>query len=103
MAGRALEGLKVLDFCQMFAGPGTGMYLGDQGADVIKVEPPNGGRDRNMSGGGDSDTFLLLNRGKRSLVLDIRTEPGRKIVHELVRRSDVMLVAWPPGQAERLG
>jgi crotonobetainyl-CoA:carnitine CoA-transferase CaiB-like acyl-CoA transferase len=79
------------------------MYLGDQGADVIKIEPPNGGRDRASDGGGDADSFLLLNRGKRSLELDIRTDAGREDVHKLVQRSDVMLVAWPPGQAERLG
>ncbi|HEY8694808.1 MAG TPA: CoA transferase [Chloroflexota bacterium] len=100
---RALDGLRVIDFTQMFAGPGTGMYLADQGADVIKIEPPNGGRDRAADGGGDADSFLLLNRGKRSLVLDIRTEQGHEIVEKLVRRSDVMLVAFPPGQAEKLG
>lgn len=98
-----LEGLRVIDFTQMFAGPGTGMYLADQGADVIKIEPPNGGRDRARDGGGDADSFLLLNRGKRSLVLDIRSDRGREIVHKLVQRSDVMLVAFPPGQSERLG
>jgi CoA:oxalate CoA-transferase len=100
---RPLEGLRVIDFTQMFAGPGTGMYLADQGADVIKIEPPNGGRDRTVDGGGSADSFLLLNRGKRSLVLDIRTDRGREIVHKLVQRADVMLVAWPPGQAEKLG
>jgi crotonobetainyl-CoA:carnitine CoA-transferase CaiB-like acyl-CoA transferase len=100
---RALEGLKVIDFTQMFAGPGTGMYLADQGADVIKIEPPNGGRDRASDGGGDADSFLLLNRGKRSLVLDIRAPEGKQIVEKLVKRSDVMLVAFPPGQSEKLG
>jgi formyl-CoA transferase len=98
---RALEGLRVIDFTQMFAGPGTGMYLADQGADVIKIEPPNGGRDR--AGDGFQNSFLVLNRGKRSLVLDIRRPDGREVVHRLVQRSDVMLIAWPPGQAERLG
>lgn len=97
----ALEGLRVIEFAQMFAGPGTGMYLADQGADVVKIEPPDGGRDR--AEGEMTDTFLLLNRGKRSLAVDIRSEPGRAVVEALVRRSDVMLVAWPPGQAERLG
>jgi crotonobetainyl-CoA:carnitine CoA-transferase CaiB-like acyl-CoA transferase len=77
------------------------MYLADMGADVIKIEPPDGGRDR--VGGALTASFAVLNRGKRSLVLDIRTPQGREIVHELARHSDVMLVAWPPGQAERLG
>jgi crotonobetainyl-CoA:carnitine CoA-transferase CaiB-like acyl-CoA transferase len=98
---RPLEGLRVVDFTQMFAGPGTGMYLADQGADVIKIEPPNGGRDR--AGDGYQNSFLVLNRGKRSLVLDIRRPDGREVAERLVKRSDVMLIAWPPGQAERLG
>jgi crotonobetainyl-CoA:carnitine CoA-transferase CaiB-like acyl-CoA transferase len=96
-----LEGLRVIDFTQLFAGPGTGMYLADQGADVIKIEPPDGGRDRVP--GPVTHSFLVLNRGKRSIVLDIRTDKGREAVHRLVKRSDVMLVAWRPGQAERLG
>jgi CoA:oxalate CoA-transferase len=97
----ALEGIRVVDFTQHFAGPGTAMYLADQGAQVIKVEPPNGGHDR--SGGDFKPPFLLLNRGKRSMVLDIRGPRGHEVAHELVKRADVMLVAWPPGQAERLG
>ena len=97
----ALDGIRVIDFTQLFAGPGTGMYLADQGADVVKVEPPNGGIDR--PGTNMSDSFVVLNRGKRSIALDIRTPAGRKVVEALVRRADVMLVAWPPGQAERLG
>nr|ALG05256.2 Formyl-CoA transferase [uncultured bacterium 5E7] len=99
----ALDGLKVIDLTQMYAGPGTGMLLSDQGADVIKIEPPNGGRDRTVDGGGTADTFLLLNRGKRSLILDLRTEQGKEVLRRLAARSDVMLVAWPPGQAEKLG
>ena len=96
-----LEGLRVIDFTQMFAGPGTGMYLADQGADVIKIEPPNGGRDRVP--GPVTHSFLVLNRGKRSIVLDIRADKGREAVHRLVKQSDVMLVAWRPGHAERIG
>ncbi len=100
MAG-ALDGIRVVDFSQHFAGPGTGMYLADQGADVIRIEPPGGGHDRR--GETFSNTFLLLNRGKRGIVLDIRTPAGHEVANELVRRADVMLVAWQPGQAERLG
>jgi CoA:oxalate CoA-transferase len=91
----------VVDFAQHFAGPGTAMYLADQGAEVIKVEPPNGGRDR--MGGGFSESFLVLNRGKRSIALDIRPRAGREVACKLVERADVLMVAWPPGQAERLG
>jgi crotonobetainyl-CoA:carnitine CoA-transferase CaiB-like acyl-CoA transferase len=96
-----LEGLRVIDFTQLFAGPGTGMFLADQGAEVIKIEPPDGGRDRVP--GPVTHSFLVLNRGKRSIVLDIRTEKGREAVHRLVKQADIMLVAWRPGQAERLG
>ncbi|HLG70515.1 MAG TPA: CoA transferase [Chloroflexota bacterium] len=97
----ALEGIRVIDFTQHFAGPGTGMYLADQGAEVIKIEPPRGGHDRHAEP--FSNPFLLLNRGKRSIVLDIRTPAGRDVAQALVKRADVMLVAWQPGQAERLG
>jgi formyl-CoA transferase len=97
----ALEGVRVIDFTQHFAGPGTGMYLADQGAEVIKIEPPKGGHDRHSEP--FSNTFVLLNRGKRSIVLDIRTPSGREVAQALVKRADVMLVAWQPGQAERLG
>jgi formyl-CoA transferase len=97
----ALDGIHVVDFSQHFAGPGTAMYLADQGADVIRVDPPGGGHDRRAEE--FSNTFLLLNRGKRSIVLDIRTAAGHEVAHTLVRRADVVLVAWPPGQAERLG
>lgn len=98
---RPLEGLRVVDLTRMFAGPGTGMYLADMGADVVRVEPPDGGADR--AGGKPTASFVVLNRGKRSLALDIRHPQGREVVYALARRSDVLLVAWPPGQAERLG
>ncbi len=97
----ALDGVRVVDFSQHFAGPGTGMYLADQGAEVIRIEPPNGGHDRRAEP--FSNTVLLLNRGKRSLAMDIRTPAGHEIAYELVRRADVALIAWPPGQPERLG
>jgi crotonobetainyl-CoA:carnitine CoA-transferase CaiB-like acyl-CoA transferase len=98
---RPLDGLRVVDLTQMFAGPGTGMYLADMGADVVKVEPPDGGRDR--AGEGVQPTFLVLNRGKRSVGLDLRSEQGRHVAHRLIERADILLVAWEPGHAERMG
>jgi crotonobetainyl-CoA:carnitine CoA-transferase CaiB-like acyl-CoA transferase len=86
---------------QGLAGPGTGMYLGCMGAEVVKIEPPRGNRDRGPRG--TDNGFLVLNRGKRSLALDIRTEAGHEVIERLVRRSDVMLIAWEPGMPERLG
>jgi crotonobetainyl-CoA:carnitine CoA-transferase CaiB-like acyl-CoA transferase len=97
----ALDGIRVVDFSQHFAGPGTTMYLADQGAEVIKIEPPKGGHDRRSEP--FSNTFLLLNRGKRSIALDIRTPSGHEVASALVKTADVVLIAWPPGQAERLG
>jgi crotonobetainyl-CoA:carnitine CoA-transferase CaiB-like acyl-CoA transferase len=107
MAG-ALAGVRVVDLSQMWAGPGTGMYLADHGADVIKVEPLTGDGARTTFtrapvGGGESRAFLPLNRGKRGLALDIRHPRGRDILLALLRGADVLLHNFRPGVAERLG
>ena len=76
---RALEGLRVLDVTQVMAGPFCAMLLADLGADVIKVEPPAGDSTRQMPGavGTDSPSFNAVNRGKRSIVLNLKTGDGR--------------------------
>ncbi len=104
----ALSGVRVIDCSQMWAGPGTGMYLADHGADVVKVEPPAGDAaritfTRPPVGGGESRSFLPLNRGKRDLALDIRLPRGREILHALLRGADVFIHNFRPGVAERLG
>jgi crotonobetainyl-CoA:carnitine CoA-transferase CaiB-like acyl-CoA transferase len=79
MAG-ALEGVRVLDFTQMMAGPLCPSLLGDMGAEVIKVEPPDGDAMRATGEGrigGESDLFLSVNRNKRSVVLDLKTPDGQ--------------------------
>ena len=96
---RPLEGITVIDFCAAIAGPGTGMYLADQGADVIKVEPPGDG----TASARGSGLWLAFNRGKRSIVLDLKSPEGKEVAYDLARQADVMLVAWPPGGADRLG
>jgi crotonobetainyl-CoA:carnitine CoA-transferase CaiB-like acyl-CoA transferase len=106
---RALEGLRVLDASQMLAGPMAGMRLGDLGADVIKVEPPESGEFNRTHGyggvtlNGHMTTFLALNRNKRSLAIDLKDPAGREAFYDLVRNSDVILQNFRVGTAERLG
>ena len=102
-----LEGVKVLDLTQIMAGPYCAMTLGDMGADVVKVEKPNGGDDARRMGPpfikGESAAFLGINRNKRSVVVDMRTDDGREIVQELARRSDILIQNFRPGSLERMG
>ncbi len=101
-----LAGIRVVDVSAIVSGPLATMMLADQGADVIKVEPPGIGdfmRFGPFRRGGLSAFFANANRGKRSLVLDLRQPRAREIVKDLVRRADVFVQNWRPGAAERLG
>lgn len=103
---RPLVGLTVIDLSQVLAGPLCTMILGDLGADVIKVEPPNGDQSRKSLGtriGNDSAAFLAVNRNKRSIVLDLQTSSGRAALHGLVANADIVVENFRPGVAERLG
>ena len=104
--GMALEGVRVLDLSSMWAAPGAGMYLADQGADVIKVEPPGGGDARRLfthpNLGNESPSFLLLNRSKRGIVLDLRKPEGQDIARRLAAASDVLIHNFRSRVAERL-
>ena len=106
MAAGPLAGVRVLDLSTMLSGPFGGMILGDLGADVIKIETPGGGDGTRRFGpyfvAGESAYFLSINRNKRSLVLNLKLEDGRKIFYDLVRRSDVVLENFRPGVVERL-
>lgn len=93
----ALEGIKVLDLGYYIAGPYTSMLLGDQGAEVIKVERPEGDPGRQLSG------FVVWNRGKRSITIDLKQKQGQKIAQELARRCDILIQNFRPGVAEKLG
>ena len=101
----ALSGLRVLDFTEYVAGPYCGQMLADMGADVVKVEPPYGDswRQNNMIAADESRNFISVNRGKRSIAVDLKTEAGREIVYRSARRADVVLSNYRPGVAERLG
>ena len=107
-AGGALAGMVVLDLTQVMAGPFCTMVLADLGADVIKVENPDGGdqtrRSWGRSGKGeDSRAFMSLNRNKRSAVLDLKTPEGVAAFRDLASRADVVIENWRPGVAARLG
>jgi len=101
-----LNGIRVVDLSRAVAGPYCTQLLGDFGADVIKVEPPNGdmGRAAGLSHVGTQTTyFLAMNRNKRSIVIDLRTEGGRQVLARLVARADVLVENFRPGVMDRLG
>jgi glutaryl-CoA transferase len=101
-----LAGVRVLDLCGYLAGPLCSMMLAEFGADVIEVENPEGGdetRDWPPLIEDFSGYFASMNRSKRSLALDLKSSEGLAAIHELVRRSDVVMQSFTPGVAERLG
>ena len=103
-----LSGIRVLDVCQVMAGPFCCMLLGDLGADVIKVEPPDGGdQARRAMGfklkGDDSLGFLNMNRNKRSITLDLKSEAGRNVFFRLAQTADVIVENYRPGAMKKLG
>jgi formyl-CoA transferase len=101
----ALEGIRVLDVTQVMAGPFCAMQLCDMGADVIKVEPPDGDSTRRMAGasGADSPGFDAVNRGKRGIVLDLRAGAGQRAFRRLLRRADILIENYRPGVMRRFG
>ena len=100
-----LEGVRVLDFTTMVAGPVATMMLADQGAEVIKIEPPRGDLMRHLSRGrnGMSASFLCCNRNKRSLAVDLKAAEGLAIVKKLIATAQVLVHNFRPGAAERVG
>jgi CoA:oxalate CoA-transferase len=100
-----LEGVRVLDFSIMLAGPYCARLLADVGADVIKIEPPEGDdmRLRSPLREGQSTYFGQLNAGKRSLALDLKSKEAIALVHRLVADTDVLVENFRPGVMERLG
>src|ERR1700754_4419043 len=102
-----LDGILVADFSRVLAGPLATMLLGDLGADVIKVERPDGGDDTRAWGppwrDGVSTYYLGLNRNKRSVALDLGDPGDVELARELARRSDVVLESFRPGLMARWG
>jgi len=101
-----LEGIKVLDLTRQLAGPYCTMTMADMGAEIIKVEPPGKGDDSRSWGPfaeGESCYYLSINRGKRSIVLDLKSEKGKEILLKLVGQSDVLIENFRTGVMDRLG
>lgn len=107
MRAAPLSGLKVLDLTIAMAGPLATSRLGDLGAEVIKIESPAGDFSRQWplngySHGGESSAFLMLNRNKRSIVLDLKTGRGRELLYRLIGEADVLVQNFRPGVTTRL-
>jgi crotonobetainyl-CoA:carnitine CoA-transferase CaiB-like acyl-CoA transferase len=104
---QALDGVRVVELATVLAGPGTAKYLGDFGADVIKVEPPAGDGTRGMGWRDprDGQTFMwkVVGRNKRTVVLDLKTSGGLEAMRRLVDEADVLIENLRPGILERLG
>lgn len=102
-----LDGIKIVDFTQVFMGPSCTQLLGDYGADIIKVERPGAGDiSRNSfpdQDGQDNPIFLSINRNKRSVSVDTRTEEGREVLHRLIADADVVVSNFRSGVMERMG
>ena len=103
----ALEGVRVLDCSQILAGPFCSMLLADMGADVVKIEKPNGGDDTRRMGPPFIDTesaaFLAMNRNKRSIVLNFKEQSGVQAMKTLVKDADIVIENYRTGTMDRLG
>ena len=109
MSTQPLSGLRVLDLSKVLAGPMCAQYLGDMGADVIKVESPGRGDEtrgwpplRRTDDSATGAIFLSANRNKRSIAIDLSSESGRQVVHRLARWADVAISSFGPGVAAKL-
>ncbi len=103
-----LGDMRVVSFCHYLQGPAATQYLADMGAEVIKVEPPQGAFERHWSGantyiGGVSAFYLCANRNKRSIAIDLKRPEAREVVTRLIERADVVVENFRPGVMERLG
>jgi len=102
-----LAGLTVLELAQIMAGPACGALLADLGADVIKVERLPAGDDTRRYAepqvNGESAAFMMMNRNKRSIAVDLKTDGGRRVLQQLARRADVLVENYRKGALDRLG
>jgi succinate--hydroxymethylglutarate CoA-transferase len=105
-----LTGVRIVDFTRVIAGPMCTQMLSDMGAEVIKIENPEGGDDTRKGAGpraggetGESHFFMTFNRGKKSVALDFTKPDGQKIVHKLLEKADVAIQNFRPGVLNRYG
>ncbi|MDP9381064.1 MAG: CoA transferase [Chloroflexota bacterium] len=107
MNRQALAGIQVVDLTRVMSGPYCTMMLGDMGADVLKVEQPGRGDDtrhwRPPTVGNESAYYLSVNRNKRSITLDLKSEAGREVALRMIERADIVVENFSPGTADRLG
>jgi crotonobetainyl-CoA:carnitine CoA-transferase CaiB-like acyl-CoA transferase len=106
MLRESLEGIRVLDFTQIGAGPNCTMTLADLGAEVIKVEPPSGELGRKLGPpwyGDESPVYIAFNRGKKCVILDLKLESDRQAAHQLCLSADVVVESYRPGVMARFG
>src|SRR6476646_1291452 len=102
---RALANVRVLDVTQFMAGPFCSTMLADLGADVIKIEPPSGDSTRQMVGasGSESPSFNAVNRGKRSVVVNLKLPDGQQLVKRIAQSSDILIENYRPGVMQGFG
>jgi len=101
---RPLDGVTVVELGTMITAPYAGMLLGELGAAVVKVEPPDGGDPFRATGGGPyGPNFIAYNHGKRSITLDLKSEPGQEAFRRLLRRADVLVENYRTGVMDKLG
>jgi formyl-CoA transferase/CoA:oxalate CoA-transferase len=101
-----LEGVRVLDFTRVLAGPAASLALGDLGAEIIKIEPPGTGDETRTfppMRDGESHYYLAVNRGKKSIVVDLKAPEGVALVKDLAAKCDIVIENYRPGVMERLG
>ena len=104
-----LDGMKIVSFCHFLQGPAAMQYLSDMGAEVIKIEPPQGAFERHWSGadrttvGGVTAFFLSANRNARSIALDLKRPEAVEVVHRLIKDSHAVAENYRPGALDRLG
>jgi len=102
-----LEGIKVIELCHVMAGPVCGLMLADMGAEVIKVEKIPGGDDTRRTVppkiGNEAASFMMMNRNKRGIAVDLKTEDGKKILRRLLESADVVTENYRRGAMERMG
>jgi len=96
----ALSGIRVLDLTELLPGPFATQMLADMGAEIIKVERPGVGDNGRVLRPG---TFLMVNRGKKSITIDLKTAAGREILRHLAKDADVLMEGYRPGVVQRLG
>ncbi|MBU0726932.1 MAG: CoA transferase [Alphaproteobacteria bacterium] len=104
-----LDGMRIVSFCHFLQGPAATQYLGDMGAEVIKIEPPQGAYERHWAGadrakiGGVSAFFLSANRNARSLAIDLKHPKAKAVIYRLIANSHVVVENFRPGTLDRLG